>query len=82
MSAIAKLPCDEAVTLTATPSSGIIQGRWVLAATILGSSMAFTDGNRRERRVARLTDRIQGQSRRRSVGDRVILVDTRGSPVA
>ena len=39
-------PCDEAVVRSAadtTPCSKS-QGRWVLAATILGSSMAFVDG--------------------------------------
>src|SRR5262245_5349330 len=45
MSHIAKAPCDEAAILTTTSrqtSSG--GGAWVLAATILGSSMAFIDG--------------------------------------
>src|SRR5215510_10913999 len=44
MSAIAKPPCDEAVILTGAPPVGANEGRWVLAATILGSSMAFIDG--------------------------------------
>ena len=38
-------PCDEGAILagyTAVPTSG--NGRWILAATILGSSMAFIDG--------------------------------------
>jgi EmrB/QacA subfamily drug resistance transporter len=42
---IAKSPCDEAAILAASsvyPSVG--RGPWVLAATILGSSMAFIDG--------------------------------------
>src|SRR5438552_9600399 len=43
MSALAKPPCDEAVILTGAPASGVVQGRWVLAATILASSMAFID---------------------------------------
>ena len=44
MSAIAKPPCDEAVILTGASPAGAGDGRWVLAATILGSSMAFIDG--------------------------------------
>jgi EmrB/QacA subfamily drug resistance transporter len=42
---IAKPPCDEAAILAA-PSGESSRGRgsWVLAATILGSSMAFIDG--------------------------------------
>src|ERR671936_1134072 len=43
---IAKPPCDEAVISskeTAAPC-GKSAGRWVLAATILGTSMAFIDG--------------------------------------
>jgi EmrB/QacA subfamily drug resistance transporter len=45
MANIAKPPCDEAVILAAPPvrSSGNC-GPWVLAAAILGSSMAFIDG--------------------------------------
>lgn len=45
MSNIAKSPCDEGAILAALPGqapSGC--GPWVLAATILGSSMAFIDG--------------------------------------
>ena len=45
MSNIGKPPCDEGTILAAWPShapSGC--GPWVLAATILGSSMAFIDG--------------------------------------
>src|SRR5215470_11017255 len=45
MSSIAKPPCDEAVILAkqcVEPSP--TNGRWVIAATILGSSMAFIDG--------------------------------------
>jgi hypothetical protein len=45
MSSIAKPPCDEGTILAALP--GISPngcGPWVLAATILGSSMAFIDG--------------------------------------
>src|SRR5260370_12452894 len=42
---IAKPPCDEAA-IRAAPSgeSSAVGGAWVLAATILGSSMAFIDG--------------------------------------
>jgi EmrB/QacA subfamily drug resistance transporter len=36
-------PCDEGVVLAARPCPGG-RGAWVLAATILGSSMAFIDG--------------------------------------
>src|SRR5438132_372292 len=40
-------PCDESVINTRKPAKtrcGKAQGRWTLAATILGSSMAFIDG--------------------------------------
>src|SRR5258707_14299826 len=41
----AKPPCDEAAILTgAADYTNARQGRWVLAATILGSSLAFIDG--------------------------------------
>ena len=45
MGVIAKPPCDEAAILAGrdNPASPIA-GRWVLAATILGSSLAFIDG--------------------------------------
>lgn len=36
-------PCDEGVLLAA-PAAAPCRGRWVLVATILGSSMAFIDG--------------------------------------
>ncbi|HEY3102952.1 MAG TPA: MFS transporter [Pyrinomonadaceae bacterium] len=42
-----KPPCDEAVITTRKPATtkcGKAQRRWTLAATILGSSMAFIDG--------------------------------------
>jgi MFS family permease len=45
MANMGRPPCDEAAILAASsthPSSG--SGPWVLAATILGSSMAFIDG--------------------------------------
>ena len=48
MANIYKPPCDEAVILTAPlPSHTTVRdvGLWVLAATILGSSMAFIDGS-------------------------------------
>src|SRR5260221_6718636 len=42
---IAKPPCDEGAILAAAPDeSSAPGGAWVLAATILGSSMAFIDG--------------------------------------
>src|ERR1700704_5483210 len=43
---ILKPPCDEGV-ISATPTTarcGKTRGRWILAATILGSSMVFIDG--------------------------------------
>ena len=45
MATIARPPCDEAAILSA-PCSDVsaTRGKWVLAATILGSSMAFIDG--------------------------------------
>ncbi len=46
MANIFKPPCDEGViwaALDTTPCGRVI-GRWVLAATIIGSSMAFIDG--------------------------------------
>ena len=46
MSTLIRLPCDEALIRaqpSATPCSKRA-GRWILAATILGSSMAFIDG--------------------------------------
>jgi EmrB/QacA subfamily drug resistance transporter len=45
MASFAKPPCEEAAMLATpcdTPATG--NGRWILAATILGSSMAFIDG--------------------------------------
>jgi EmrB/QacA subfamily drug resistance transporter len=41
-----KPPCDEGVILAKKSASpcGKAQGRWILAATILGSSMSFIDG--------------------------------------
>jgi MFS family permease len=45
MANIAKPPCDEALIL-ATPCAGqAANGNWIIAATILGSSMAFIDGS-------------------------------------
>ncbi len=44
MANIAKPPCDEAAILAASSAHSSARGRWVLAATILGSSMAFIDG--------------------------------------
>src|SRR5579862_8359767 len=45
MDAIARPPCDAAVILAGAsePADGA-DGSWILAATILGSSMAFIDG--------------------------------------
>jgi hypothetical protein len=46
MTTIFKPPCDEAVILSGPESRdcGSAAGRWILAATVLGSSMAFIDG--------------------------------------
>jgi EmrB/QacA subfamily drug resistance transporter len=45
MPSFVKPPCDEAAVLAASPGhSSATGGTWVLAATILGSSMAFIDG--------------------------------------
>ena len=46
MSKVFNDPCSSAIILTGSPSAGCnkIQGRWILAATILASSMAFIDG--------------------------------------
>jgi MFS family permease len=46
MSSVAQDPCSEAVVQSAKPGTPCqkAQGRWVLAATILASSMAFIDG--------------------------------------
>jgi EmrB/QacA subfamily drug resistance transporter len=45
MSTVARPPCDDAAVLaSALDSSCAGRGPWVLAATILGSSMAFIDG--------------------------------------
>ncbi|MCU1339263.1 MAG: drug resistance transporter, EmrB/QacA subfamily [Bryobacterales bacterium] len=44
MAGIAKSPCDEAAILAGSPGQSSASGAWVLAATILGSSMAFIDG--------------------------------------
>ena len=44
MAVIAKPPCDEAAILTGVAEAADARrGRWVLAATILGSSLAFID---------------------------------------
>ena len=44
MANIGKGPCDEAVMLASGDQHCVNRGRWVLAATILGSSLAFIDG--------------------------------------
>ena len=45
MVTFAKSPCDEGAILTAVADQADpSRGRWVLAATILGSSLAFIDG--------------------------------------
>jgi len=44
MPAIAKPPCDEAAVLAGGSGQSSTAGSWVLAATILGSSLAFIDG--------------------------------------
>ena len=46
MANIVREPCDEGIILASKSGGGCteIQGRWILAATILASSMAFIDG--------------------------------------
>ena len=45
MSSIARPPCDEAAMLAGScRQPATTNGGWILAATILGSSMAFIDG--------------------------------------
>jgi EmrB/QacA subfamily drug resistance transporter len=46
MTQAARLPCDEAVVRhgDCTPAASAAQKRWVLAASVLGSSLAFIDG--------------------------------------
>ncbi|MGH8336136.1 MAG: MFS transporter, partial [Gammaproteobacteria bacterium] len=45
MATIARPPCDEAAIRTSPCSQpGVANGPWILAVTILGSSMAFIDG--------------------------------------
>ena len=45
MTSIARPPCDEAVILTGAEDRACAgRARWVLPATILGSSLAFIDG--------------------------------------
>src|SRR6266568_1632055 len=45
MTSVAKFPCDQAVMLAGRSDSSCAgRGAWVLAATILASSMAFIDG--------------------------------------
>ena len=44
MTAVGKFPCDEAAILAGDADCAPApRGRWVLAATILGSSLAFID---------------------------------------
>ena len=44
MTVIARSPCDEASIMAGTEEGTTVsRGRWVLAATILGSSLAFID---------------------------------------
>ncbi len=44
MASIAKLPCDEGAMRAGACAPTTANGRWILAAAILGSSMAFIDG--------------------------------------
>jgi MFS family permease len=44
MGSIARPPCDEAAIRSSRCSQPAVNGPWILAATILGSSMAFIDG--------------------------------------
>jgi EmrB/QacA subfamily drug resistance transporter len=45
MGNIYKPPCDEGVILSSAPCKNSDSGAWILAAMILGSSMAFIDGS-------------------------------------
>ena len=54
MASVYKQPCDEGV-IRARPADAPCaerQRKWVLAATILGSSLAFIDGLEHQRRPA------------------------------
>src|SRR5438876_4434981 len=44
MGQIAKPPCDEGAIRSTPSKRATANGPWILAATILGSSMAFIDG--------------------------------------
>jgi hypothetical protein len=44
LATIARLPCDEGAILAGSCNGPVTNGPWILAATILGSSMAFIDG--------------------------------------
>jgi hypothetical protein len=45
MTVTVKLPCDEAAILSASSTEPCTSdGNWILAVTILGSSLAFIDG--------------------------------------
>ena len=46
MSHIGKPPCDEGIIRSQPPCAAVTPAEepWILAATILGSSMAFVDG--------------------------------------
>src|ERR1700756_2604909 len=44
MATIGRPPCDEAAILAGSSEHPSTNGPWILAATILGSSMAFIDG--------------------------------------
>jgi EmrB/QacA subfamily drug resistance transporter len=44
MTQAARLPCDQAATGASASACSAAQKRWVLAASILGSSLAFVDG--------------------------------------
>ena len=67
-----KQPCDEGVVLAGKSAApcGPRAERWVLAATILGSSMAFIDGTVVNVALPALQTRPRRHGRRGAVGGR------------
>src|SRR5205814_289152 len=52
-----KSPCEESAARAAPGAAQPCKGPWVLITTILASSMAFIDGNGRQRSIARFAVR-------------------------
>ena len=83
MSSIGKPPCDEGAILTAVPShSSSGCGPWVLAATILGSSMAFIDGTVGECCSSSAAVGARSNGFRSAMGHRKLCAFPRGSSLA